>query len=122
MGMFSWITSDTQESIPASGAARPTFTVYMVAPNGKHYQEDGYNGYGDFGGKDFFELTAEINPELEKDIEDIRARGLEIYYSEVPSVVMRRRLPRLCRYLTPWERLQDSAECPDQGIFYPTAR
>ena len=120
--MFSWKTSDTQESIPAAGASRPTFTVFMVAPDGKHYREDCYEGYGEFGGKDFFELTAEINPTLALEMEDKRARGIEIYYSKFPSEVSRRRLPRFCRYLTPWDRLQDSAECPDQGIFYPAPR
>jgi len=63
MGVFSWKTQDTNKSISATGnmGDRPTFTVYMVDNNGRVWQEDAYEGYGVFGGKDFYELLAEMN-------------------------------------------------------------
>jgi len=61
MGMFSWLTQDTCRSIAASGSRRKTFTVHMVDDKGNVWTEMGYEGYGEFGGKDFYELVAEMN-------------------------------------------------------------
>ena len=46
MGLFSWKTQDTGESIPASGSSRETFTVYM-SDGKKTWREDDYEGYGE---------------------------------------------------------------------------
>lgn len=62
MGFFSFETKDTNKSIAnAWQSIKPTFTVHMVAPNGEVFSEDNYDGYGVFGGKDYYELLAEIN-------------------------------------------------------------
>ena len=62
MGFFSWKTQDTNRSISNSYSTRGTFTVYMVNPlTMESYREDNYEGYGVFGGKDYYELLAEIN-------------------------------------------------------------
>ena len=63
MGFFSWKTQDTNKSIANRYSNRPTFTVYMVNPLNldEYYREDNYEGYGVFGGKDYYELLAEIN-------------------------------------------------------------
>ena len=62
MGFFSWRTQDTDRSIPSTYSNRDTFRVYMVNPvTGDIYAEDNYEGYGVFGGKDFYELVAELN-------------------------------------------------------------
>lgn len=62
MGFFSWKTQDTDKSISNKYSNRPTFRVYMVNPvNGEYWVEDNYEGYGEFGGKDYYELLAEIN-------------------------------------------------------------
>ena len=63
MGFFSWKTQDTNKSIANRYSSRPTFTVYMVNPLNldEYYKEDNYEGYGVFGGKDYYELLAEIN-------------------------------------------------------------
>jgi len=57
MGQFSWITSDTDKSILADGHQ----SVKMLSPDGRVFHEDNYEGYGVFGGKDYFELLAELN-------------------------------------------------------------
>jgi len=61
MGFFSWKTSDTNRSIANVYSGRSVFVVYMITRDGKHWEEDAYEGYGIFGGKDYYELLAEIN-------------------------------------------------------------
>lgn len=57
MGMFSWFTQDTNHRI-VNGEEH---TVYMTDNKGKSYKEVCYEGYGVFGGKDYYELLAEMN-------------------------------------------------------------
>lgn len=61
MGFFSWMTSDTQRSIPSSYSTRNTFPVYMITRDGQIFEELQYEGYGEFGGKDIYVLAAEMN-------------------------------------------------------------
>lgn len=61
MGFFSWITSDTNKSIPSHYSNRKTFKVHMITEDGRVFTEDNYEGYGEFGGKDFYALAAELN-------------------------------------------------------------
>lgn len=61
MGFFSWKTQDTNESIANSYSNRDTFRVHMIDNVGNVYTEDDYEGYGVFGGKDYYELLAEMN-------------------------------------------------------------
>ena len=57
MGMFSWITSDTKKSVLVDGSV----PVKMLSPDGRVFEEENYEGYGVFGGKDYFSLVAELN-------------------------------------------------------------
>lgn len=57
MGMFSWFTQDTNHRI-VNGEP---YKVIMTDDKGKKYVEDCYEGYGEFGGKDYYELLAEMN-------------------------------------------------------------
>ena len=61
MGFFSWKTMDTDTSIPSQYSNRKTFRVQMMDNKGNVFTEDSYEGYGVFGGKDFYELLAEMN-------------------------------------------------------------
>lgn len=64
MGVFSWCTSDTRKSIPCgSGYAGSPTTVYLLNPFGDPYVEKNYEGYGEFGGRDVYELVVEWNRE-----------------------------------------------------------
>ena len=72
MGLFSWLTADTQESIPCVHSNRPTFTVHMITEDGQIFTEKAYEGYGVFGGKDFYILAAEINTFKGKDDAETR--------------------------------------------------
>ena len=57
MGQFSWFTQDTHHRI-IDGEEH---TVYLVDDKGNKWKENCYDGYGVFGGKDFYELLAEMN-------------------------------------------------------------
>lgn len=57
MGQFSWFTQDTHHRIVNDAE----YTIYMADDKGNKYREDFYEGYGEFGGKDFYELVAEMN-------------------------------------------------------------
>lgn len=61
MGFFSWKTSDTKKSIWNYHSGRKLITVHMITEDGKVFTESEYGGYGVFGGKDIYELIAEMN-------------------------------------------------------------
>lgn len=62
MGFFSWETQDTQESISNAYSIRGPRPVKMINPlTGEVFKESEYEGYGNFGGKDYYELLAELN-------------------------------------------------------------
>jgi len=61
MGQFSWFSQDTNEQI-FNDAPAGTQTVHMVDPrDGTDYVETDYDGYGRFGGLDFYCLIVDIN-------------------------------------------------------------
>lgn len=110
MGFFSWKTQDTKRSIANRYSNRKTFTVYMVNPETKEaYIEPNYEGYGEFGGKDFYELVAELNGK------STREEGIEIAYSG-PDYVS----PILVENLKNWEKYKGEKpeDCKSQGYFY----
>ena len=66
MGFFSFHTNDTGEPIyNAHQNARPCRPVFMLLPDGQMFTELYYNGYGVFGGYDFYAVVAILNrPDL----------------------------------------------------------
>lgn len=123
MGFFSWKTSDTNKSICNVYSNRDTFPVYVLAPNGDKIKEDGYEGYGVFGGNDIYALVAKWNmPEKCKDEhgdwlsdEEIRSNGLDLYFSGDPvkygiKIVENKNLN--------YDDVNVSESCEYQGYFY----
>jgi len=110
MGFFSWMTKDTNDSIANRYSGHPTFPVFMVLPDGTTYQEDNYEGYGVFGGKDYYEALAEING-----LSSSRYVGIDLAYKGEPII-----WPQL---VTDPEEATDfstpNVSCPHQGFFYP---
>jgi len=80
MGFFSWKTCDTNMSIANSSSKRYTFDVYMITPDGRVFHETEYDGYGEFGGKDFYELLAELNGK-----ESDRIVGIDVAFNDNSS-------------------------------------
>lgn len=108
MGLFSWITQDTNRSIPCEGASRPTFKVTMTDNLGNKWTEENYQGYGVFGGKDFYELLAEMN--------GLRTReeGIDLYFDEGDF-----RSPNLDENPSQQWMPEAPEQCEYQGFLYP---
>lgn len=62
MGQFSWFAQDTKKQIFNDYERNP---IHMVDPrDGTDYLEEHYEGYGVFGGRDFYELFADLNKDF----------------------------------------------------------
>ena len=120
MGYFSWKTCDSDESIANECATRPTFTVHMIAPDGRVFTEENYEGYGEFGGKDFYDLLCELNG-----LSGDRSAGIDLCFKDNPSgddtpgVIY----PKFVRDLeddvvAQYKRLPNPESCEHQGFFY----
>ena len=85
MGMFSWFTQDTHERIVNGKKMH----VVMTDDKGNRYVEECYEGYGVFGGKDYFELLAEMNgfklEDFGGDNDKLRSKGISLAFDGDPS-------------------------------------
>jgi len=107
MGFFSWKTQDTDKSIANRFSKKPTFNVTMTDNKGNRWHEHNYEGYGDFGGKDFYELVAEMNGEKGRDA------GIKISFSKKPHLQ-----PNITEDTTHEWVDKHPKMCEDQGYFY----
>ena len=108
MGQFSWIAQDTNRSI-SSENHRP---VTMTDHKGNKWTELEYEGYGVFGGKDFFQLLAEMNEMegLTGNVNHDRNLGIDLYFSKKAFIS-----PNLNNNPNiEWSNTTPS-DCPDQG-------
>lgn len=162
MGQFSFLTSEGKSIAIDGASSRPSFTVYMVAPanagcvagtissndgSSLRWREDFYAGYGEFGGKDIYELTAELNgvSATWMEHEDMRSVGIAIvsdndewagktmaritgkypgFYCVLSKLLHGNKgtlmIPRLTEDPgADWEDLRPLATCPHQGFLYP---
>jgi len=109
MGFFSWRTQDTDESIPNHYSGQEVFTIYMHDHLGNHWAEDNYAGYGEFGGKDYYALLAEMNG-LEG-----RQVGIDLAFAEPARPCL---FPNLTRRKS-WKYVnREPDSCELQGYFY----
>lgn len=116
MGFFSWLTSDTKESIRNRYHKRKALPVYLITPENEKIYEPKYEGYGVFGGHDVFVLLARWNaPEVctGDDVLD-RVIGLNIYFGDNPiEKPLKFSTNKDARY----EDLEPAKDCPNQGSF-----
>lgn len=107
MGVFSWKTQDTNKSIPNCFSGKQQFTVYMIDNKGNEWKEKEYGGYGEFGGKDFYELLAEMNGKTTRD------EGIDLYFGKKAFLS-----PNLNQ--KPGHKWENRApvDCEFQGHFY----
>ena len=120
MGFFSWNTCDTGESIANAYSNRPTFTVHMIAPDGRVFTEEDYEGYGEFGGKDFYDLLCELNG-LPAD----RSAGIDLCFKnnpngdDTPGVIYPKFVEELeADVVAQYNSLPNPESCEAQGFFY----
>ena len=116
MGFFSWKTNNSDRSIANRYSDRSTFKVYMKDNKGNVWVEEDYDGYGRFGGKDYYELLAEMNG-LGSD----RNKGLWLQYDSKGINII---YPALFEAFegadSQWEDYRGVApeDCEYQGYFY----
>lgn len=113
MGMFSWKTQDTDRSISNKYSSKPTFRVVMYDNKGNKWVEDHYEGYGVFGGKDYYSLLAEMNGEYRDDDDCARAKGISIAYGDKPFLA-----PNLTESEDWVWKDEEPENCEYQGYFY----
>lgn len=110
MGFFSFITQDTQRSISNRyNQHNVTPRVYMTDNKGNKWEEHWYEGYGEFGGKDFYELVAEMNGKT------TRSEGISLAYQENQEGILYPNLTEASDWV--W-RNEKPESCPCQGYFY----
>ena len=112
MGFFSWKTQDTERSIANIYSGKPTFKVIMTDNKGNQWIENDYEGYGIFGGKDYYELVSEMNHgDADRD------RGIRIGF-ELPSSKDEFLFPSLTENGEYYNGIEPEL-CEHQGFFYP---
>lgn len=107
MGFFSWKTQDTDRSIANRYSNRETFTVIMTDDRGNCYTEQNYEGYGVFGGKDYYVLLDEMNGGVGN-----RNAGIDLAFSDKEYIS-----PSLSQCGDYYDG-QAPDNCLDQGFFY----
>ena len=126
MGFFSWKTQDTDNSIANQYSNRKTFRVQMLDNKGNVWTEDTYEGYGRFGGKDFYELLAEMNG-FESDktgdeyTDEARGFGINLAFKDNPNGIATKGVfyPNLIEQADGWFYNESGPDnCEYQGYFY----
>ena len=90
MGQFSWYTNDGVRLLDNRRLLKPVFMTGEM-PDGRivTFREDyGYEGYGEFGGKDYYEFMAEMNgftaDDFNGDKKKLRHKGIELAFKGDP--------------------------------------
>lgn len=84
MGYYSWRTQDTNKSIANRHSRLRTAKVHMIDNKGNTWTETDYDGYGNFGGKGFYELLAEMNGYTEAD-GDLHQIGVSVAHYDAEA-------------------------------------
>jgi hypothetical protein len=77
-GQFSWMTQDTGQQIGSQDENK--IPVYMFDDKGKYYYEKDYDGYGVFGGKDYYELLDQMNGGSGD-----RSKGIDLAFDKIQT-------------------------------------
>ena len=119
MGFFSWKTSDTNRSITNIHSSKGAFRVTMLMPNGDKFTEDAYEGYGVFGGIDFYDAVYELNkdnPKFADEMSDEREKrsiGIDLAFKYKKVI-----LPKFVEDGSlNWADVKKSRNCINQGFF-----
>ena len=123
MGQFSWLAVDTNSPIYNDGTAKQTVTMVFKDTNGeiKAVTESDYEGYGIFGGLDYYEVLAEMNgitspiKNADERTEDLRIKGIDLVYNCIDASIQ---YPQLYLGIPMMERVNFAnrvMEDPKQG-------
>lgn len=111
MGQFSWVTQDTFKSIRNNVTGRKA-KAFMHDNKGNVWEENNYEGYGVFGGKDFYQLLAEMNDieGVNGDVDNDRNLGIDLAFSDRPYISPNLTSKRQWK----WQN-KAPMDCPNQG-------
>ena len=88
-GQFSWMTQDTDRQIGSE--KQNTIKVYMYDNEGNQWFEKKYDGYGEFGGMDYYTLLAKMNGYSEEDLSkkgmEMRDLGIDISFKKLKTKI-----------------------------------
>jgi hypothetical protein len=89
-GQFSWLTSDTNTQIGSE--KQNMITVFMYDNMGNKWTEKDYEGYGEFGGMDYYDLVATMNGYTEEDVKTmkgsfkaLRQLGIDLAFGKIKT-------------------------------------
>tara|TARA_B110000240_G_scaffold113633_1_gene127456 strand:- start:1511 stop:3529 length:2019 start_codon:yes stop_codon:yes gene_type:complete len=88
-GQFSWMTLDTEKQIGSE--KQNTIDVFMYDNEGNQWHEGNYEGYGEFGGMDFYTLLAKMNGYSDEDLilklkgKELRDLGIDIAFGKIKT-------------------------------------
>lgn len=85
-GQFSWMTQDTDQQIGSERANM--IDVWMYDNKGNSWYEKRYEGYGEFGGMDYYELLARMNGYSEEDLkkgQEMRGIGIDLAFNKLKT-------------------------------------
>ena len=123
MGFLSWMTCNTDKSISNKFSSRGTFPVRMILPDDTYVDEFEYEGYGVFGGLDFYAQVAQysVPEQVIDDVDHDRDIGIALCYHNEESIEVK--MPKLIEIIEDvdilnWEYYLDHEDCPDQGSMY----
>ena len=108
------------KSISNAFSLKGAFKVYMLDNKNNKYLERAYQGYAEFGGKNFFVLLYEMNTnksvdkENEKQYESARQKGMSIYNSDDNNIIYPMFTTNKHRK---WENVKPVL-CEHKGYFY----
>lgn len=117
MGFFSWLTNDTGVSISNAHSSQGVRHIVMLDNKGNKWVEAGYSGYGVFGGKDFYELVAEMNDVEPIEGRELRSQGIDLAFSGKRDVIYPNLIEDENSEHWEWED-EKPLDCPYQGYFY----
>lgn len=90
MGCFSWFTQDNSHTRIVIGKVKKP--IYMIGEvdgvRVTYTEENHYDGYGHFGGKDYYEFMAEMNgktlADFNGDRDKLRSAGIDMAFDGDP--------------------------------------
>ena len=89
-GQFSWMTQDTGDQIGSE--PQNIIDVYMYDNQGNSWKERDYEGYGEFGGMDYYDLVATMNGYTEEDVKtmkgsfkELRQLGIDLAFGKIKT-------------------------------------
>jgi hypothetical protein len=123
MVCFSWFTQDkSHKRIVIGESTKPIYMIGKVGNKMRSYtQEEPYDGYGVFGGKDYFVFMAEMNgktlADFGGDVDKLRSEGIRMAFDGNPNGYSSKwQHPTLTMVNADYHNGEPPESDPDQGF------